>query len=76
MCGELEKNRRILAELIYGRRQFTLRQLIKAYKARAGSLLVDGCLGVSGYVRFLQEYGVLVFRQGKYIVQESALEIA
>lgn len=74
MCGELENNRRILAGLIYGRREFTLVQILKAYKKRVGTLLVDGCLGVSGYVRLLQEYGVLVFKQGKYTVQESALE--
>jgi hypothetical protein len=74
VCGELENNRRILAGLIYGRREFTLAQILKAYKKRVGTLLVDGCLGVSGYVRFLQENGVLVFMQGKYVVDERALE--
>lgn len=76
MCQELEKNRRILAEIIFARHRFTAREIFDAYKSRTGFLLVDGVFGVEGYMRHLHELGVLEFKSGKYTVQESAFQFA
>lgn len=74
MCKELVNNRRILAGLIYSRCKFTVRGMERAYKEKTGSMLVDARLGVSGYIRYLHELGVLRLMGGMYVVDEDALQ--
>lgn len=76
MCKELEDNRRMLAEIIYGRITFTAKEVVEEYRKKKGSTLVDGVLGVTGYITHLRDLGVLQLKSGRYIVQIEALMTA
>jgi hypothetical protein len=72
MCDEIDRNRRVLSELIRSKDSFTEQELADAYKERQGTYGVDGFRGVIGHVRLLREYGQLGYREGRYIVRSDS----
>jgi hypothetical protein len=69
MCEEFEKNRRVLAEMIYSQEgDFTEYQIAQEYKKKTGRLIVDANRSVSAYLRDLRDLGSLSLQAGKYHV--------
>jgi hypothetical protein len=70
MCEEFDKNRRILAAVIYSTPgEFTEQQIAKEYKRQTGSFMVDAGLSISGYLKDLRDLGSLSLYAGRYQVR-------
>lgn len=72
MYEEFDKNRLVLAEMIYSKEGgFTEHQIAQEYKKKTGRLIVDANCSVSGYLRDLRDLGSLSLQSGKYHVRRQ-----
>lgn len=72
MLDQFERNRQLLARLIYTQpREFTENKIKQLYLQETGSLLVDAVHSISSFLRLQTEHGSLAYRDGQYYVKPS-----
>ncbi len=70
MCKQFDDNRRLVSKLVYSRRQFTVEEIIAAYRNERGNAIIDGFETIRSFIRGLEEHGALRMEHGKYVVND------
>lgn len=68
MCKEFEKNRSLLASLVYSKKTFTANDIAREYKAHTGTLIIDGRETIREFIMGLVEMGTLEEEGGHFRV--------